>query len=151
MPQRPHGMTDEQMKAWLETQYDLDGSCWCWKGSRAYGYGNVRWKGKFKCVHRLYWLLSGRTIPDGMCLCHAPVICHNRVCFNPEHLRVDTRSANQLDRHADGTMTHAKLTEEQVKAIRLDTRTQEAIAADYGVARKTISNIKRGKRWSWVV
>ena len=152
MPRRLQGMNEGQMKAWLETHYDLSGSCWVWKGYKnERGYGVVGWKGKTEQVHRLYWLLSGRTIPDEMHLCHAPVICHNTSCFNPEHLRVDTRSANALDKHADGTMTHAKLTEEQVREIRLDTRTQKTIAADYNVTTATISDIKRGRRWSWVI
>lgn len=150
--QRPYGMNEEQMKAWLETQYDLVGACWVWKGSKiSAGYGKIGWKGKLEYVHRFYWLLTGRVIPDGMYLCHTPVICHNRACFNPEHLRVDTPSANQLDKHADGTYTQAKLTQEQVRAIRLDTRTHRVIAADYDVAHNTIGDIKTGKRWSWII
>jgi hypothetical protein len=38
----------------------------------------------------------------------------------------------------------AKLTDEQVAAIRLDTRSQAKIAADYGVWQTQISRIKRG-------
>ena len=38
-----------------------------------------------------------------------------------------------------------KLTDEQVESIRKDTRSQSAIAKDYGVCQRTISNIKTGK------
>jgi hypothetical protein len=41
----------------------------------------------------------------------------------------------------------AKLTVEQVISIRADDRLQRVIAAEYGVARKTISMIKCRKNW----
>jgi len=143
-------MTDAEMRAWLETQHDLnERGCWVWKGSKvAQGYGQIKWHGKMVRVHRLYWLLSGRTIPAGLEMCHGTGC--SKACYNPDHLRPDTRSANMLDKHADGTM-HTKLTEEQVKAIRLDPRTQQVIADAYGVRQGDISKIKLGKTWKWLV
>jgi hypothetical protein len=44
----------------------------------------------------------------------------------------------------------AKLTNRDVLAIRADTRTAGRIAADYGVSRTTIRNIKSGERWGHV-
>lgn len=44
----------------------------------------------------------------------------------------------------------SKLTAEQVREIRADTRTQQQIADQYGVARTTIGAIKRGKNWPGV-
>lgn len=151
MPYRPRKMTDTQMLAWLETQYDLnENGCWVWRGHTNTGYGRVGWKNKTRYVHQLYWLLSGRDIPDGLELCHAPGICHNPACYNPNHLRADTKSANSIDCYADGTMS-CKLTVDQVRAIRADTRLQKEIATEYGVHQVTICEIKTGKKWSWVV
>jgi hypothetical protein len=42
---------------------------------------------------------------------------------------------------------HRKLTDEQVKAIRLDRRSQSVIAREYGIAQAGISLIKSGRRW----
>ena len=149
MPYRPHNMSDAEMLSWLETQYDLnENGCWIWRNSKdGGGYGRVGWKGRLTCPHRLYWLLSGRIIPEGLEMCHGPGC--SKACFNPEHLRPDTGSANSLDRHRDGTANN-KLTEGQVRAIRADTRLQREIAEEYGVARATISLIKNGRLWNWV-
>jgi DNA invertase Pin-like site-specific DNA recombinase len=48
------------------------------------------------------------------------------------------------------TNGQAKLTEDQVRAIRADTRTQAAIAKDYGIAFQQISRIKNRTRWAHV-
>jgi len=150
MHYRRRGMTDAEMRAWLENQYDLnEGACWIWKGRKDVdGRGRVWGRGKDMLVHRLYWLLSGRTIPEGLVICHA--IGCSKACYNPDHLRPDTQSANELDKHADGTM-HTKLTEDQVRSIRIDERSQRVIADEYGVNHTTIGGIKSGRIWSWVI
>ena len=149
MPNRPQNMSEAQMLSWLETQYDLnDNGCWIWRGNKdGAGYGRVNWEGKMRKCHRLYWLLSGRTIPEGLEMCHGPGC--SRACYNPEHLRTDTKSANSLDRYTDGTFIQAKLTAEQVRTIRTDTRCQREIAEEYGVTGGAISAIKTGKTWAW--
>lgn len=153
MQYRPGNMSDLQMLSWLQTQYDTDEKgCWIWRKHKcSRGYGSVRWKGKDEKVHRLYWLLSGRTIPEGEYLCHAPNICHNTSCYNPEHLRADTQSNNALDRHLDGTMRQAKLTADEVREIRADTRAIKIIAEHYKVSRVQIERIKSGQRWAWLI
>ena len=150
MPRRKKNMSETEMLSWLETQYDLnENGCWVWRGSKdTFGYGRVMWKGKLRLAHHLYWLLSGRTLSEGLEMCHGPGC--SKECYNPEHLRPDTRSANTLDKHRDGTFTIAKLTQEQVRAIREDTRAQREIAQEYGVTRQAISSIKTGRCWSWV-
>jgi hypothetical protein len=84
--------------------------------------------------------------------------CHND--GNPQNcvlsnLRWDTATANQADRIKHGTTNrgercgNAKLTLEQVNAIRADTRMQKDIAKDYGVRASQISRIKTGARWAY--
>lgn len=149
---RPINMNNAEMKAWLETQYDLnERGCWVWKGCKHIsGYGQVSWKNRAESVHRLYWLLSGRTIPEGLMICHSPVVCHNKACFNPDHLRTDSMRANMIDRHSDNTMVQAKLTANQIQAIRDDTRSHSLISIDYGMSRTHISAIKRGSYWTHI-
>lgn len=115
------------------------------------------WKNnKFKMmkVHRLVLLAFVGPAPA------KHECCHND--GNPQHnhisnLRWDTAAANQADRVKHGTSNRgercaaAKLTTEQVIAIRADDRLQREIAADYGVRENTISRIKSGKRWAHVV
>lgn len=38
---------------------------------------------------------------------HAPIVCHNRACVNPRHLRWATRAENIADKVLDGTMKAA--------------------------------------------
>tara|TARA_R110000868_G_scaffold8934_1_gene45335 strand:- start:268 stop:720 length:453 start_codon:yes stop_codon:yes gene_type:complete len=149
-------MTDAEMVAWLETQYDLnENGCWVWKRIKTSdGYGKVKWKGTMKIVHRVYWLLSGRTISEGLEMCHGP--CHNRACFNPEHLRPGTRTENEADRVRDGTdargekNVNAKLTAKQVLAIRASEKSQKELAEEYGVHNATISRIILRKDWKHI-
>lgn len=151
MPRRPNNMSETEMLSWLQTQYDEnENGCWIWKNSKfPDGYGKVQWGGKKKAVHRLYWLLSGRTIPDGLELCHGPGC--SRACYNPEHLMADLHSKNMIDRHRDGTMTHAKLTEAQINPIRNDIRSHRVIAEEYGVSETSIYDIKHKRTWAWVL
>jgi hypothetical protein len=46
---------------------------------------------------------------------------------------------------------NSKLCEEQVHAIRTDTRTQQIIAKEYGVSQGVISKIKLRQNWSHLV
>lgn len=92
--------------------------------------------------------------PKGMEGCH-----NNGDPFDNrlENLRWDTPKNNQLDRIKHGTSNRgercaaSKLTEDQVRAIRADTRLQRIIAAEYNVRDSAISRIKSGKRWSHLV
>jgi hypothetical protein len=44
----------------------------------------------------------------------------------------------------------SKLTSEQVRSIRSDTRLHREIAADYAIVRSVVSEIKSGKIWNWL-
>jgi hypothetical protein len=147
---------------WEKVDKKPDG-CWLWTGSSSGGYGQVmrRVNGVLigKYVHRVSLELHlGREIAWGMVAAHQPIVCHNRLCVNPDHLREATHSENVLDKHLDGTMpdtkgqnnAQCKLTVEQVIAIRGDERKQKDIAADYGISRENVSAIKRRKSWAHI-
>lgn len=111
--------------------------------------------GKVERVHKISLKLHlGREITEGMLVCHKPLICHNRLCVNPDHLREATAIENVADKHLDGTYqigeraSNVILTEAQVLAIRDDDRTHRQIADEYGVSRSTVSMIKRRESWS---
>lgn len=151
MPNRPRSIqTDAEMKAWLETQYDLnENGCWIWKGAKnKAGHGMLTWNKTCTQVHRLYWLLSGRTIPNGLNICHGQGC--SKSCFNVNHLRADTASNNMLDKHRDGTM-NCKLRPQQILEIREATgQTLTEIASDYCVSLSTIWKIRHHTKWTWV-
>lgn len=151
-------MTNAQMVAWLETQYTVnENGCWVWKGRKNInGYVDVWWEGKYYKVHRLYWLLKGKTIPEGLQMCHGP--CHNRACFNPDHLTPGTSAENNADKVRDGTDAkgdkhgRAKLTNEQVLAIRAnpENKSYGELSKVFGVAPSTISEIVNRKIWKHI-
>lgn len=101
MRTRPIDLVDpadtlERIKA--RVQLTPDG-CWTWTGARdlrSGGYGMIR----VNCVdgartsrpHRVTWTILKGPIPDGLVIDH--IVCGNRLCCNPDHLRVVTQSEN---------------------------------------------------------
>lgn len=149
---RKHLMTDSEMKEWLETMYDVnENGCWVWRRMKdKAGYGKVKVTGGYMdLVHRVYWGLSGRTIPEGLNILHGQGC--SKACYNPDHLRADTQHQNQMDRFRDGTMVQATLTPEQVLEIRATMNmTQEELATKYGVNQAAISKILLRKTWKHI-
>lgn len=72
------------------------------------------------------------------------------------NLRWATAAANSADRITHGTSgkgeknSRAKLTAAKVKAIREDSRSQQAIAKRFGIRQSTVSKIKLRTRWGHV-
>lgn len=113
------------------------------------GYGKMTVDGRFTYVHCEALRRTVGDAPPDTEACHGPTCV--RACMNPRHLRWDTRSANSLDRHRDGTCTQAKLTIDDVHEIRrlADGRLmlQREIAERYGVSVSLIEYIKARKVW----
>lgn len=141
-------LTDEEYTRFM--RYVDVGECWLWTGGLVRGseYGRFSLGYMTYLTHRLMLARKlGRELGDGMLALHS---CRNRRCCNPDHLREGTPAENQADRKRDGTAygikTPSKLTDDQVRAIRADPRSQGVIAAEYGVNQSTISYIKSTKR-----
>jgi len=134
----------------------INGDCVEWGGFiDRDGYGRFSVNKVSRFAHRIAWVMANGDIPDGLLVCHT---CDNRKCVNPAHLFLGTASENGKNagskRRICGTRGEkhgrAKLTEEDVKAIRLDTRILRVIAEAYGVSNVTIFDVKTFKNWKHV-
>jgi hypothetical protein len=125
--------------------------------SHGYGQQWVSSKKRLVLSHRLAYVeANGLDLADieGLLVLHS---CDTPACVEPSHLRTGTNADNAADREARnrGGGKHIRgegngrsvLTWEKVAAIRQDRRSYSTIAADYGVAKPTIGNIKRNETW----
>lgn len=129
--------------------------CLLWTGpyeSSGYGQTAVPGMGNTK-AHRAAWIVSKGPIPAGVQICHK---CDVRGCIEITHLFAGTRQDNMDDMVAKGRQrhgarhAHAKLTPDQVRAIRADTRSSAQIAQDYPITASNIRSVKTGRCWSHV-
>lgn len=133
--------------ACIFTSYPLD----------TYGYGQVWIRGKRVKHHRLaYCLANGLRLSEiaGKAVLHS---CDNRACVNPEHLRLGTPWDNSQDMTNRGRAAGfnrkgaahpmAKLSAEDVEAIRTARSTQKQLALQYGISQAQVSRIQRGENW----
>jgi len=96
-------------------------------------------------VHRLVLLAFIGQPAKGCIGCHGPAGNRDNSLAN---LYWGTHSRNNgFDRHRDGKMAHARLSEAQVLAIRQDKRILEELASEYGASITTIHNARTGKTW----
>jgi hypothetical protein len=65
--------------------------CWNWIGGHSIGYGCLAWNGKRDWAHRISYILTFGSIPEGLELDH---LCRNRSCVNPTHLEPVTHREN---------------------------------------------------------
>lgn len=141
---------EERFSRWSE--YTENG-CRVWTGTLFRdGYGQMTWKGRVRRAHAVAWEEAGRgSLPAGMVFCHT---CDNRRCVNPDHMFIGTNKDNMADMVAKGRSgrgsknANAKLTAEQVRAIRQDGRPHKQIAADYGIKSSNVSHIKTRRNWA---
>lgn len=129
-------------------------ACWLWAGRpNSDGYGRIRVRGKEYMAHRLALEWAAGPCPSGLEACHS---CRNRHCVNPEHLRWDTRRANEADKVKDGTDSRgercasSRLTEQMVQEIRSAAaagESQASLGRQYGVHSATVCLIVRRRTW----
>ena len=122
------------------------------------GYIRVFVKGKLCILTRYVWELNFGEISEGLYVLHK---CDNPSCINSKHLFLGTNHENVLDSvkkgrhkytpHKGEKHWNSKLTRQQILEIKKDNRLHREIAKDYGVARRTISEIKNETRWKHIV
>lgn len=138
----------------------VESGCWIWKGAKDQdGYGSFRGLVGKVLYHRAHrWSIAhfkGLHPQPGENVCHT---CDNPSCANPDHLYIGTVMENQRDKWKRGRgrvargegSGHAKITEDDVRAIRASTELQKVIAARYGLTQTTISDIKRRRSWAHI-
>lgn len=133
-------------------------SCILWPYAPDRGYGVLQLGGQTCRVHRLSCERHhGPPTPEKPYAAHAPVICHNTLCFNGKHVRWDSPPGNSADMLLDGTARtgerngQALLTWAQVREIRSRYAAggilMRELGIEYGVGATTIGLIINGKTW----
>lgn len=138
-------------------------SCWIWTGSKtANGYGRMARGGTHRrpCpAHRVSYILNIGPIPDGLHVLHNCPNGDTPSCVNPSHLKIGTQQDNMDDMWEDGhgvipdppkgeASPRAKLTEQDVHAIRSTSLPQRHLAMLYGISQCQVWRIKHGKNWA---
>lgn len=130
-------------------------TCWIVQGYRNPNNGYVQissTKGQPPYfAHRLAYELANGPIPKGLKILHS---CDVPQCVNPAHLSVGTQRDNILDSIRKGRYNvfgRQKLNATQVRIIREMSkagRLQKDIAAQFQIARHTVSGIVNKKSWT---
>jgi hypothetical protein len=128
-----------------------------WNGSRRRYLGvQIVFNGKArKCsVHKaVAWAFHGPPPTARHVVAHNDGDGHNN---RPENLRWATQAENLADRSVHGTHdrgernVQSKLTEDDVRAIRLSALPEKVLGLRYGVAATTVGRIRRRERWAWL-
>jgi hypothetical protein len=118
--------------------------CWLWEGSntgtRGYGLAFLDAK-RVTTAHRAMMIAHGVDVPATHVVMHH---CDNPHCVNPAHLSVATQAENLADMCSKGRHHAAnKIPAEWRQRIRDDDTPAWAVAAWFGVSRRTINNIRR--------
>lgn len=157
--------TKEQASLVFWSAVQKSESCWEWtRATTPTGYGIFVF-GKDQRAHRVSWVFTHGSIPDGMRVLHR---CDNRKCVNPDHLFLGTQADNNADMVAKGrhwTRTkpeiivrgedkpNCKLNDASVRAIRADRVAGEsihALARRFGVSRNTVKAVLAWTTWRHV-
>ncbi len=89
---------------WKNVARSAPDECWPWlKSTGSHGYGQTYDGITVRLAHRVAWVLAhSEQIPADMTIDH---LCRNRICCNPQHLRVMTNVVNATD-NGQGRKTH---------------------------------------------
>jgi len=90
---------NEQKRILSKISFDPKTGCWNWTAAKLKnrGYGVFNFRGKTELVHRLLFAWLIEPLPQGkrgLVLDH--VVCNNRACCNPKHLKLGTQKSNAL-------------------------------------------------------
>ncbi len=152
VPTKEINLTPKQIERFWKKVEKGDG-CWNWKGNKKEsGYGTYTYKSasgrQSARAHRIAYTLSCGQIKPGCSLLHS---CDNRLCCNPDHLRVGTNVDNIRDRLERNRMrSGVKLGMDAAREIRrrvLKGETKKALAREFGVSPSTVRSACQFKTW----
>jgi len=149
---------------YLSKVYVNDTGCWIWHGATINsGYGCINYLGARRPAHRVFWSIFNNTNVDSIGdIMHS---CDNRLCVNPQHLKLGTRQENLADMNAKGRGVKgrpskvrgskhklAKLTEATALKIKKAGSYSEAVqlGIDFGVSKSTARRVYYGSLWAWL-
>lgn len=154
-----HTAANFAARFWRKVRKAGPGECWAWTGSKlpnGRGQVHLRWEGKNNVRRFAYvvaWELTHGPVADGVRVCHR---CDNPNCCNPSHLFLGTQAENIRDCALKGRRNafgQQKLQIPQVREIRalaaLGMRHTD-LAANFGIARNTVSQIVARVSWAWL-
>lgn len=155
------GYSRGNAQAFLKMAVHYEGDdCLVWPHYRdANGYARVNFEGRDQLASRIVCRLKWGEPHDGQNEAAHTCGKGHEGCINPIHLRWASYSENNLEKQDHGTMMRgeehccSKLLERDIPTIRDRLKCGVSfaiIAADYGVSRSSIANIKYGKAWAWL-
>jgi hypothetical protein len=130
--------------------------CWLWVGAtNSSGYGHTTISYVYRTAHRISWEVHRGPIPKNMLVLHK---CDVPSCVNPDHLFLGTNFDNMQDKVKKGRANfpkgedagRAKLSTEEVLAIRNSAKSQRQLAKEYSIARSQVFRIKHRQTWTWL-
>lgn len=138
-----------------------DGGCWMWNGhTTSHGVPVVNFAGKQDTVRRSILKANNKIIYKGHSV---STTCGHLACVNPDHIKVMTvsertkRAAQKVNQKLKAYRLNksmrerlAKLTEDQVREIKLSSDTLTALSKVYPVSVEQIRRIRSGKSWAHV-
>lgn len=151
-------------KFWDNVQKADGDACWLWTGplSKPWRYGMFSYAPrKNMSAHRWIYMHLHGPLPSRIKVCHT---CDNPQCVRPDHLFEGTHSDNMKDCAAKGRMNYqidptiiqgenngqARLTADDVRAIRASNESMAALAIRYGVGHTTIRHIIQRDTWKHI-
>lgn len=122
---------DRAERFWSKVNKDTPNGCWLWTAGTRKGYGIFHFTSGSTFAHRVAWILTHGDIPSSVDVCHNCPNGDNKLCVNPAHMFIGTRSDNTKDLWAKGKgvlpprgrnkgerQGKAKLTDEKVIELR---------------------------------
>lgn len=142
--------------AWLQSMVGFEGDgcvTWPFKAKTPKGYGVTGFQGQMQNASRVMCVLAHGEPPTSSHEAANSCGKGHEGCVNPGHLRWATRSENHMDKRRHGTALlgeanhQARLSGEQVAAIRAASGRVVDIAQSHGVSVSHAYDIRAGKRW----
>jgi hypothetical protein len=147
-----------EKRFWAKVRRAGPSECWLWTATISkWGYGGIKIGKAVFMAHRVSFAMANQQEPGDMLVCHS---CDTPACVNPAHLWLGSDRDNHRDMMAKGRWRGngvkgerhmwTKLTAEQVLYIKTSPELGYRIAEKFGVAKSTVSAIRKGHNWNWL-